>query len=56
MTIIRRVDAVNVDTAGWCVCQVAFCYTSAASAQVVFLSAVCIRPAANVSTGSLVVK
>ena len=59
LTIIRRVDTVHVDIAGWCVCQVTFCCTSAASAapadaQVAFLSVVCIRPAADVS--GLVVK
>ena len=54
LTMICRIETVHVDITGWCVCQVALCYTSAASAQVVFLSAVCIRPAADVS--SLVVK
>ena len=51
LTIIRRVDTVHVDIAGWCVCRVTFCCTSAASAapaQVVFLSVVCIQPAADV--------
>ena len=57
LTIIRRVDTVHVDIAGWCVCRVTFCCTSAASAaaaQVAFLSVVCIRPAADVP--GLVVK
>ena len=57
LAIIRRVDTVHVDIAGSCVCQVTSCCTSAASAapaQVVFLSVVCIQPAADVS--GLVVK
>ena len=57
LTIIRRVDTVHVDIAGWCVCRVTFRCTSAASAasaQVVFLSVVCIQPAAYVP--GLVVK
>ena len=59
LTIIRRVDTVHVDIAGWCVCRVTFCCTSAASAasaQAAFLSVVCIQPAARADVPGLVVK